>query len=65
MDIAGALGLATFLAGAAPFLGYVIGQPVLYTWVEGVAMAFPTTLGFMFGGIGQVLLATMCDRRRY
>jgi hypothetical protein len=53
-----------FVLGAVSMVGYVIGQATLYTWAEGVAMAFPTAMGFMCAGAAQYFLTRVCDRRR-
>lgn len=53
-----------FVLGVFPMIGYVINQPVLYTWTQNVAMAFPTAMGFMCAGAAQYLLTRVCDRRR-
>lgn len=55
------------LNGALGVLGYVIHMPPLYHWPAGpqsIAMAFPTTLGFLCVGLTLVVLIRLVESEK-
>jgi len=48
-------GLAAGFIGGIGLIGYMTNNPILYTWIDGTSMAFPTAIATTLLGIGLFL----------
>ena len=62
LDVVGALGVGIMSLSGIAFMGYVLQEPVLYSW--GLAeMALLTSLALIATGVALYQLSRQCERR--
>ena len=57
------VGSSLFSLGFIAILGYLIGNPLLYTWpASGTSVAMPTAIGFGLTGLSFMAIASELEK---